>query len=356
MFIKNDNINNQLLSLNEEYGSLYAIPLFLLEDMILSEFNNFSPYSDELFNKDLVNYDIFIRKFIKNDDSEINVYFILVDLLFKEDNRVGLWIKDDLFLFIPYNCIEEAFGKRENIRKWIRRGEYHYIFKYLSSLYNVSYKSNFNDYMINYDFEIFMSLPDEVDDYDNFYNWWLLGGNLFYWYIKDTLSLVVNKINHLSFYDSYKYFSDLKLCFYKDRHNIRVPINIGMFFNVDFHSRLNIVMPNLDDSDAIIGLLSKMIPRFYDLYRIISISDEVLDNNSSFIKFIDDGIENTAGFIAHYENKKYILEIHYSSVKNLSHMADMGKFSDLEYCEKYELVIEWKILLINFLDVIFSIL
>ncbi len=82
----------------------------------------------------------------------------------------------------------------------------------------------------------------------------------------------------------------------------------------------------------------------------------MLDNNSSFIKFIDDGIENTAGFIAHYENKKYILEIHYSSVENLSHMADMGKFSDLEYCEKDELVIEWKILLINFLDVIFSIL
>ena len=66
----------------------------------------------------------------------------------------------------------------------------------------------------------------------------------------------------------------------------------------------------------------------------------MLNNNSSLIKFIDDGIENTAGFLVHYENKKYILEIHYSSIKNLSYMADMGKFSDLEYCEKYELVIE----------------
>mgnify|MGYP007088410832 CR=1 FL=1 len=52
------------------------------------------------------------------------------------------------------------------------------------------------------------------------------------------------------------------------------------------------------------------------------------------------------------------VEFKKSKTKNnyIIYVADMGKFSGLENCEKNELVIEWKILLRNFLSVIFSIL
>ncbi|WP_296129607.1 hypothetical protein [uncultured Anaerococcus sp.] len=322
-------LNDKIIELSNGYGSLSAVPIYSIRNLLFNKIHTYDTVAyDNLFSNNVFDYEIYLREIYMNVfDKKINTRYILIDLEFSEENRFGFWEGDILYLLIPVKNILSIFKSENNIRKWIRRGEYHYIFKKIQEYYNMYSTINFIQEMDFYNFEIFMSLPDELEEYNDFSEWWLLRGNLFFVYIKKDIDLIVQNIKKMDFNNSLIYFFEILLDFYKNKDNFNYDLKIAMFFNYEFYNNLNIIIEDIYKDDIIINFLEKSIYNFEYLYKYITISDENIRLADNQIIFKKDSFKGKLKLKCLYDKGLNILEISYNSINDLNKINDL----DIEY-------------------------
>ncbi len=107
----------------------------------------------------------YLKKYYKKN---VKIFLVPIKLEFSENNRKGIWIKNNLFLFVPIKNIHKYFYNKKVFNDWIERGVFHYIYKKIIELYRYSRYFEYNN---DYYFELFMSIPDEKQRYEIFSEW-----------------------------------------------------------------------------------------------------------------------------------------------------------------------------------------
>lgn len=289
MKVYSKNIDLLIKKYLKSYGKLQLIPKYLLIESVLgidkNDVDNFEFKENKIFEivNDINTYMIEKYKNIYSVYPEI--LWIFLDIEFDLDNRLGVWDNNKLILFVPIKNIESYIKSKSDIYDWLRRGLSYYVLKKINSnkkIFKFSYNQNNYDY--SYIFEVFLNIPDELENYTKFSDWWALNGVLFFRYIKDNILYISKEIEKSSLIDNQKLFFNLIKEYQK---NIVYDLNlvtVGMCFHSQWYNNINISI-NEEITDNIYENLVYFLENIYVDFDLIA-KDIIISNE----KIIDNGV------------------------------------------------------------------
>lgn len=312
MKIYSRNVDYLIKEYLKNYGKLQLIPKYLLIESVLNidknNIDNFEFEGKDLFERieDINTY--LLEKYNNIYSIYPDILWVFLDIEFDLDNRVGVWDNNKLILFIPIKNIQNYIKSKSGIYDWLRRGLSYYILKKINrneKICKLSY--NQNDYDFSYIFEVFLNIPDELENYSKFSDWWAINGVLFFRYIEGDILKISKKIEKSSLKDNQKLFFRLIEEYQKNiTYDLNI-ITIGMCFHSQWYDNIKINI-NEEITDDIYENLVYFLENVFEDFNLIA-KNITMSNE----KFIENGVNIIFEKIYLNEENKVKFE-----VKNIS--------------------------------------